>query len=243
MIQRDSLLKNLYKYLDVQSAPEANGLQVEGGKNISKIVFGVSANMALFEAAKKAGADTVITHHGLIWDKPQKITGVFGARVKFLVRNNINLISYHLPLDKHPVVGNNACLARLLGIEKKAPFGLYHGINIGFKGKLKKAKKIEDIYKLLGGECLAFGPQTVKSAAFVSGGAHDMVEQAAEQGADLYICGSRDEYIREYCREAKINFIAMGHYNSEKLGVQALMVYIKKHFKVKVCFIDIPNPF
>ncbi len=243
MIQRDRLLKNLYAYLDVQSAPEANGLQVECGENISKIVFGVSANKALFEAAKKAGADAVITHHGLIWDKPQKITGVFGARVKFLIKNNINLISYHLPLDKHPVVGNNACLARLLGVDKKEPFGLYHGMAIGFKGKLKKAKKIEDIYKLLGGECLAFGPKTVKSAAFVSGGAHDMTEQAAEQGVDLYICGSRDEYIREYCREAKINFIAMGHYNSEKFGVQALMEYVRKSFNVSVCFIDIPNSF
>jgi putative NIF3 family GTP cyclohydrolase 1 type 2 len=114
---------------------------------------------------------------------------------------------------------------------------------IGIKGSFTKAENIEKINKILKGECLAFGKKTVKTAAIVSGGAHDMFEEAIAEGTDLYITGSRDEYITETCREAQMNFIAMGHYNSERFGIQALMEYVKKKFKVQVKFADVPNPF
>ena len=243
MVLCDTLIKDLYKYLDVCANPEHNGLQVQGKPQINKIAFGVSANMALFKEAQKFGADMIIVHHGLFWNQVQTITGVFGRRIAFLTKNDINLAAYHLPLDKHKVIGNNACLAKLLKLKNLKPFGTYHGQEIGFIGKTAKPCDIKDIHNLLKGEALFFGPSKVKTIAIVSGGAHDMLEEAALAKADLYVTGSRDEYITEYCREAKINFIAMGHYNSEKLGVQALMNYISRKFKVQTKFIDIENPF
>ena len=110
-------------------------------------------------------------------------------------------------------------------------------------GEVKPARDIENFCALLNGECVVCGPEKVKKVAVVSGGAHDMLGQAIEAGADLFVTGSRDEYVLEQCREACINFIAMGHYNSEVYGIKALMEYIKKHYKVEVQFIDVPNPF
>ena len=243
MVQRDTLIKDLNKYLDIAENPEHNGLQVQGKNQISKIAFGVSATMALFKEAKNFGADMIIVHHGLFWNNIQTITGVFGQRIAYLIKNDINLAGYHLPLDKHKVIGNNACLAKLLKLKDLKPFGTYHGQEIGFIGKMTKPCDIKNIHSLLKGEALFFGPSKIKTVAIVSGGAHDMLEEAVLAKADLYITGSRDEYITEYCREAKINFIAMGHYNSEKLGIQALMNYISRKFKVQTKFIDIENPF
>ena len=243
MVQRDTLIKDLNKYLDVSANPEHNGLQVQGKAQIAKIAFGVSASMALFKEAKNFGADMVIVHHGLFWNEVQTITGVFGQRISYLIKNDLNLAAYHLPLDKHKVIGNNACLAKLLKLKNLKPFGSYHGQEIGFIGQTTKLCAMQSIHNLLKGEGLFFGPKEVKTVALVSGGAHDMLEQACLAKADLYITGSRDEFITEYCREAKINFIAMGHYNSEKLGIQALMQYISKKFKVQTKFIDIQNPF
>ncbi len=243
MVERDTLIKDLNKYLDVSACPEHNGLQVQGKTQINKIVFGVSATMALFKEAKKFDADMIIVHHGLFWNQVQTVTGVFGQRIAYLTKNDINLAGYHLPLDKHKVIGNNACLAKLLKLKDLKPFGTYHGQEIGFIGKTAKSCDIKKIHEILKGEALFFGPSKVNTVAIVSGGAHDMLEEAVLAKADLYITGSRDEYITEYCREAKINFIAMGHYNSERLGVQALMNYVSKKFKVQTKFIDIQNPF
>jgi dinuclear metal center YbgI/SA1388 family protein len=243
MITRDKIIEKLNDYLKVSETPEYNGLQVEGKDTVKKIVFGVSAHMELFKAAAQAKADMIITHHGLLWDKPQRITGVFGQRVSFLIKNNINLVSYHLPLDRHPEVGNNIQLAKLLGLHKIEPFGDYHGVKIGVIGKFAKPTYVENFMTDLRGEALLFGKERISTAAIVSGGAHNIIEQAVEAGVDFYLTGSRDEYIVEYCREAKVNFMAMGHYNSEKSGIKALMRYVKDNFDVETGFIDIPNPF
>lgn len=242
-IARDIIVKDLNKLLQIDLIPEQNGLQVEGTEKINKIIFGVSANMALFEAAVREKAQMLIVHHGLFWGHEQKITGVFGKRIKFLIKNNLNLVAYHLPLDKHPVLGNNAGLSKTLGLKNLKPFGTYKDLKIGFKGTLAKEKSFESIFKTLGGEGLNLGPKNIKTVALVSGGAHDMLEEAIQEKCDLYICGSRDEYVQELAREGKINFIAMGHYNSEKLGVLALKNYIDKKYKVSTKFIDIKNPF
>jgi len=241
MAPRDEILAAINIYLNVPAAPEHNGLQVEGSPHIKKIIFGVSANMALFEAAAVAKADMIITHHGLIWDNVMPITGVFGRRIAFLLKNNINLAAYHLPLDMHPVIGNNAMLAKKLRLKNIKPFGEYHGKMIGLRGSFARPLSAAALAKQLGGEFIPAGPAKIKTAAIVSGGAHKMVSQA--ENTDIYITGSRDEFVVEYCKEAKINFIAMGHYNSEKLGIMALKDYVAKKFKVAAEFIDIPNPF
>lgn len=243
MVQRDKIVKDINELLNVALTPEHNGLQVEGKTEIKKIVFGVSATMELFKAAKAAGADMVMTHHGLIWNTAENITGVFGRRVAFLIKNDINLVSYHLPLDRHPVLGNNAGLAKLMGLKNIKPFGVYHGIDIGFMGEVNPARDMESFCALLNGECVICGRNEIRRVAVVSGGAHDMLGQAIDAGVDLFVTGSRDEYVLEQCREAGLNFIAMGHYNSEVFGIKALMEYIKKHYKVETEFIDIPNPF
>ncbi|MDR0953182.1 MAG: Nif3-like dinuclear metal center hexameric protein [Elusimicrobiota bacterium] len=243
MIARDKIINFINDYLDIEAAPEQNGLQVEGTDKIHKIAFGVSANLDTFKAAHKLGADMIIVHHGLIWDKPQQISGVFGERVKFLIKNDINLAAYHLPLDMHKVVGNNASLAKLIGLKSLKPFGDYHGLKIGVKGVFPTSQSIEDICKILGGDCLLTGKEKVKTAAIVSGGAHDMVEQAIKEGVDLFITGTRDEYIVSLCTEAEINFITMGHYNSEKFGIRELERIVKNIFAVDTVIIEEKNPF
>ena len=160
-----------------------------------------------------------------------------------MIKNDINLVSYHLPLDRHPVLGNNAGLAKLMGLNNIKPFGVYHGIDIGFMGEVNPARDMESFCALLNGECVLCGKNEIRRVAVVSGGAHDMLGQAIAAGVDLFVTGSRDEYVLEQCREAGLNFIAMGHYNSEVFGIKALMEYIKKHYKVETEFIDIPNPF
>ena len=244
MTHRDKIIAAINAYLDVPKMPEHNGLQVEGRAEIKKIVFGVSANMALFEAAAKAKADMIIAHHGLFWPGiVQPLTGVFGRRAGFLVKNNINLAAYHLPLDCHPVIGNNAMLAKKIGLKNIKSFGDYKGNTIGVRGVFSPAVSMENLCRGLKADCVIVGPGKLKTAAIVSGGAHDMLRQAENAGVDVYITGSRDEFVVEYCKEAKINFITMGHYNSETLGIQALMAWTAKKFKVDVEFVDIPNPF
>lgn len=243
MVLVQEIVKDLNELLEIYKTPEQNGLQVEGKPQVKKIVFGVSATMAFFEKAIKENADMLITHHGLLWGHEQKISGLFGKRIAFLIKNNLNLVSYHLPLDKHETLGNNAGLMKKLGIKNKIPFGEYHGLKIGFKGNFDTPQDFKNIVKILGGEFLPYGPKKVKSVGIVSGGAHDMLAQAIDEKLDLYICGSRDEYVQEMAREGKINFITMGHYNSEKLGVLSLKEYIDKKYDVATKFIDIKNPF
>ncbi|MDR0734447.1 MAG: Nif3-like dinuclear metal center hexameric protein [Elusimicrobiota bacterium] len=244
MTSRDVILKAINAYLNISRLPEHNGLQVEGRAEIKKIVFGVSAHMALFEAAHKACADMIIVHHGLFWPGiVQPLCGVFGRRCAFLLKHGINLAGYHLPLDCHPELGNNAMLAKKTGLKNLQPFGDYHGASIGLRGVFKPAQNLEDIHAKLGGDLVSAGKAKINAAAIISGGACDMLRQAEGAGIDLYITGTRDEFVVEYCKEAGINFIAMGHYNSEKLGVRALMAWTAKRFKVRTEFIDIPNSF
>ncbi len=243
MLKRDDILNALNKYLNTAKFDEANGLQVEGRAEVKKAAFGVSANIEFFRKAIAAGADLLITHHGLIWGKAQPVSGVFGRRVAALIKNDVNLASYHLPLDAHPVVGNNAQLAKALGLKNIKPFGDYHGDKIGFMGVLPKAQSAAQLHKKLGGEVLAFGPKQIKTIAIVSGGAHSLIYDAITAKADLFITGSRDEYIQELCRDAGLNFIAMGHYNSERYGILALKEYIAKKFNIETIFIDVPNKF
>ena len=191
MVERDTLIKDLNKYLDVASNPEQNGLQVQGKNQISKIAFGVSATMSLFKEAKNFGADMIIVHHGLFWNQVQRITGVFGKRIAYLVKNDINLAGYHLPLDKHKVIGNNACLAKLLKLKDLKPFGIYHGQEIGFIGKMTKSRDIRNIHNLLKGEALFFGPRQIKTIAIVSGGAHDIAPCEFLQKGKIALVESR----------------------------------------------------
>ncbi|WP_428053526.1 Nif3-like dinuclear metal center hexameric protein [Candidatus Avelusimicrobium facis] len=249
MTTREDIVRFLNDYLLIASVPDCshNGLQVQGRDAVRKVVFGVSANLELFERAADAGADMIIVHHGLLWGKEQPLTGLFGRRVGFLFQKQISLLGYHLPLDKHPVIGHNALLLKTLQAQNIRPFALYHGQEIGFRGEVTPAA-LEPLVHTLESACgakafvLPFGPRTVRQVGAVSGGGWSMLGDAIDQKLDLFITGVLDEPVQELCREGHIHCVALGHYNSEKIGVLALMDLVRAQFGVETEFIDVQNP-
>lgn len=249
MTTREEVVDFLNEYLHSAEIPDMshNGLQVEGRAQVRKIVFGVSASLELFKKAQAAGADMIIVHHGLLWGKEQALTGVFGRRVGFLLRHDISLLGYHLPLDKHPQIGHNALLLKALDAKEVKPFAAYHGQDIGFYGQVKPAALsaiVRKLQKVCGAKALVlpFGPKQIRTVGAVSGGGWSMLPDAAALGLDLFVTGSLDEPAYELCRENKINCAALGHYNSEKPGVLALMDLVQSRFGVQTQFIDVQNP-
>ena len=249
MVKCDDVLHFWDTYLDSAPLPDAsrNGLQVAGPQEVRKIVFGVSASLEFFKKAHAAGADLVCVHHGLLWGHEQPLTGLFGQRVRFLMQHNMGLAAYHLPLDKHPKIGNNACLMRALHATGVKPFAQYHDVTIGYQGCLPSLP-LDKVVAMLEKFChapasvLAFGPQKIKRVGVVSGGAYSMLPQAVAQELDLYVTGTLDEPAFEWCREGKINCVALGHYPSEKCGIEALCNLTAQKLGVKTEFIDIQNP-
>jgi len=249
MANCEDVIRFLNTYLHSGQVPDAscNGLQVAGRAQVKKIVFGVSASLEFFRRAQQAGADLIVVHHGLLWGQLEPLTGILRERVAFLLKHDLNLAAYHLPLDKHPIVGHNACLLRAVKAKGLQPFGEYHGTPIGFVGTVT-AQPLETLVKQWEKYCqtqaqvIAFGPKKIKSVAVVSGGAHSLLPQAIARRVDLFVTGVWDEPVQEWCREGGINCVALGHYNSEKPGLLALMKVTAKHFNVKTEFIDVANP-
>ncbi len=249
MTTREDVVSFINDYLQISNVPDSslNGLQVEGRNTVQKIVFGVSASLELFKKAKQAGADMIVVHHGLLWGKEQALVGPFGRRVAFLLQNQISLLGYHLPLDKHPVIGHNALLLNSLHAQNVRSFAAYHGQEIGFCGEIEP-QNLKDVVAQLEQTCqahaltLPFGKEKVSRVGVVSGGGWSMLPDGVKMGLDLFITGSMDEPAQEICREGNINGVALGHYNSEKIGVCALMDLVASKFDVEVEFVDIKNP-
>lgn len=250
MADRDKIVAFVNSYLDSAKIKDAsmNGLQYEGRPEVKKIAFGVSASLECLKRAAACGADMLIVHHGLLWGASQPFTGPFKRKLDALVHSGLSLCGWHLPLDKHAVVGNNARLLALLGARNPKPFGTHDGETIGWRGAFPKPVAIGDIAAALAIKldaeplCFRFGTEKIRTVGAVSGGAADMFAQAVAAGLDLYVTGEVHETTQEYARETRSNFISAGHYNSEKPGVQALAGVLEKKFKVKTEFIDIPNP-
>lgn len=250
------LEKNLNNLLDTEKINDLayNGLQVEGKKEIKKIVVAVSISEALIKKAVSNKADAIIVHHGFFWGKPLAIRSYTKNRIKTLLDNNINLYGYHLPLDINQELGNNIGLLKLLEknknikILKKEPFGNYKGTNIGFKILIEELEHniIKDtLVKELGKELFFIDTdkeKKVKTIAIVSGGASDLLEEAINDNIDLFISGEISEQSQAICLETNTKYLALGHYNSEKIGVQLLAKYLEKKFNLETLFIDIPNP-
>jgi dinuclear metal center YbgI/SA1388 family protein len=265
MANRKAITDFTDKLLDSKSIKDRsrNGLQVEGAENVGKIVFGVSASLKLIKAAAELEADMIIVHHGLFWDRSERVAGPLREKLELLLRKNISLCAWHLPLDKHPSVGNNAGLLAILGAKNLKPFGTYEGETIGYRGVLPGGGSAAGIAAALSRAlasipawtagprtpraagrsvtCYDFGPENIRTVGVVSGGAQGMFSQAIEAGLDLYITGEVSEYIQEMARENKTAFIAGGHYNTEKPGVYALQKLLRSKFKVETVFVDIPN--
>jgi dinuclear metal center YbgI/SA1388 family protein len=225
-----------------------NGIQVDNdGSDIKKIAFAVDACLETFYRAKECGAGMLFVHHGLYWGSPIRIEGSFRARIAYLISNNIALYAAHLPLDENPAVGNNAVLAKKIGIKNPMPFGLYHGRKIGYKGTLEVPLTIHEAAERISFasrpalSILPFGKKINTSCAIISGGAPMEAMQAIEEGIDLYITGESGHSIYHHALEGSLNMIAGGHYSTEVWGVRAMMERCAGELKIETEFIDVPT--
>jgi dinuclear metal center YbgI/SA1388 family protein len=250
-MQRDRLVAYLDELLDARAGRDfgPNGLQVEGREEVRKVVTGVSACLELFSRARSAGADAVLVHHGIFWEgMPRTLVGFQGRRVAELMRGEMSLIAYHLPLDRHPELGNNAVAARRFRLEEVEPFAEYEGMPIGFKGRLPVPVSPEGFAarcrEVFGQEPLAFagGPREVATVGIVSGGAQREIYDALAERLDAYVTGEASEWVMNVAREGGIHYFAAGHYATERLGIQALGEHVAQRFGIEVEFVDVPNP-
>lgn len=226
-----------------------NGLQVEGRGQIGKIVSGVTASRALIEAAIAAQADAIFVHHGLFWrGQDGCVTGWMKQRLGLLLAHDINLFAYHLPLDAHPELGNNAQLGLQLGLKATARFGEQE---LGFLGGrsdggsfASTGELAEHIEKVLNRPLVQVGQENlaIKNIAWCSGGAQGYFEAAIAAGADAFITGEISEPQAHYAREMGVAFIACGHHASERYGAPAVAAQVAAHFGLAHQFIDIDNP-
>jgi dinuclear metal center YbgI/SA1388 family protein len=217
---------------------------------VTRIVTGVSAQRALIEAAIERDAQLVLAHHGLFWDfLPTGLTPVVAERLRLLFRHDVALAGYHLPLDAHPAIGNNALLAQRLGCERHEAWGEYRGTPIGraatFGGDgVPAGELLERVRATCGREPIAFaaGPERVRRMAIVSGSAADLLPAAVAQGFDAFLTGEPREHVMADAREAGIHFVAAGHYATETFGIRALGDWLADRFGLEHEFVDIPNP-
>lgn len=223
-----------------------NGLQVEGRAEIRKIVTGVTASMALLEAAKQANADLVLVHHGYFWrNEDARVIGIKRNRLAFLLNNDLNLMAYHLPLDAHPEFGNNVQLGRMLGI---TPAGFAGEPAIVAYGSLANPLKLQEfaahIESVLQRTPLVLGDshQLVQKVAWCTGAAQGYIDIAIELGVDVYISGEVSEQTTHQAMESGVSYISAGHHVTERYGVQALGEHLAGKFNLEHEFIDIKNP-
>lgn len=227
-----------------------NGLQVEGRREVKRLVTGVTASQALLDAAIDQEADAILVHHGYFWgNEPAAIRGMKKRRLQALLKHDINLYAYHLPLDAHPQVGNNAQLARLLDIEVVRPLEFDNPRSLALVGQLKEpvtgCEWAARLAQRLGRQplhCGDAGPELIKSIAWCSGGGQSYLNAAAEQGIDAFFTGEASEQTIHVAREMGIHFYAAGHHATERYGVKALGEWLAAEQGLEVNFIDLDNP-
>ena len=244
--------EDLVKYLDELLEPARfrdycpNGLQVEGCPEVGRIVAGVTASQALIDAAVARGAHTVLVHHGYFWKgEDARIVGIRRKRLGQLLANDINLIAYHLPLDAHPEFGNNAQLAKRLGL---IPEGCFGEQDIAWTGRLEQpcplSALVARVELALGRTPTVVGDlaRTVGRIGWCTGGAQGYIEQAVEQGVDVYLSGEISEQTVHLARETGVAYIAAGHHATERYGIAAIAEHLVGRFGLECEFVDIDNP-
>ena len=252
MARLDEIVAWLEELLEPQAFADycPNGLQVPGPDEVGQVVTGVSAGMEIFEQAAGSGADLVLVHHGLFWGTgPEALDPVTFRRLALLIENRMALAAYHLPLDAHPEVGNNALLAEALGATSTAPFALHEGRSIGtvarFAEPIGRDELVERTTAAVGGrEPLVFadGPEAVEQVGIVTGAGASYLPDAIAAGLDAFITGEPAERVMNEARESGITFVAAGHYATETFGVRRLGELLAERFGVGHRFIDVPNP-
>jgi dinuclear metal center YbgI/SA1388 family protein len=227
-----------------------NGLQVPGPGEVERVATGVTAQRELIDKAIAAGAQLILVHHGLFWDfHPTGLSPVLAERLRPLFKHDVALAGYHLPLDAHPEVGNNAILAERLGCERHQAFGTFRGQTIGRAGTfpgdgIAAAELFARVGELTGREPTVFdgGPDRVRGIGIVSGSGADALNEAIGLGLDAFLTGEPREHVMADSREAGIHFIAAGHYATETFGVRALGDWLAQRFGIEHVWVDIPNP-
>ena len=227
-----------------------NGLQIQGKEKISRIVMGVTFSEELIKKAIERRADLIIVHHGIgskHFGEKARIVGFFKKRIKLMLENNIALAGFHLPLDAHPIIGNNATIIKQLGmIKKQALITPNYDLPIGYIGEYSKPMKREAFINLVNKKLntnsfvLPYGSNMIKRVGVISGGAVKEAIDAHRVGCDTYLCGEIKESIVHPMKELQMNFINAGHYNTETFGLKNLGQLLSKKFKLPVEFIDIP---
>jgi dinuclear metal center YbgI/SA1388 family protein len=250
LVDRDALANYLAQKLNVEQYRDycPNGLQVEGRAEIGSIVSGVTASLALIEAALDLKADAILVHHGYFWrGEDPRVVGIRQKRLTQLLSNRINLFAYHLPLDMHAELGNNAQLAKLLGL---SDHGRFAENNIGWLGRAAGADlaTVGDlaarIAQVLGRTPLLIGDpaQRLDVIGWCTGAAQNMLGDAISAGAGAYISGEISEPTVYLARESGVAYLAAGHHATERYGVQALGAHLAEHFGLQHRFVDIDNP-
>ena len=231
-----------------------NGLQVEGAAEVGRVVTGVSANLELFHRAAELGADLIVVHHGLFWGRGvDRVTGTMARRLGFLLERGMSLAAYHLPLDAHPRLGNNAGLADALGLEpERDSFGEVRGTALGLAGgwpaPLSRDAAIARIGEAVGGGqrprfVFPFGPTTVRRVGLCTGAASDLLPAAAAAGCDLFLTGELAERAGDLARELQVTLVAAGHYATEVFGPTRLSTELTTRFPgLDSRFVPVPTP-
>lgn len=248
-IQLESVLNELLSpHLIKDYCP--NGLQVEGKSEVKKIITGVTACQALIDRAIEEQADALLVHHGFFWKgEPAEIRGMKYRRIKALIENGINLYAYHLPLDVHPTLGNNAKLAEMLDIEVLGGLEEGNPNSVAIYGQLSQPLSGEELAARLSitlhREPLHIGdnaPKEIKTLGWCTGGGQDFIELAANKGLDAFISGEISERTVHISRELGIHYFSAGHHATERYGIKSLGEYLADKHNFDVMFIDVDNP-
>lgn len=252
MILRDDLVRACHTLLDAPAFKDftVNGLQVAGRDEVRRVMSGVTACQALLDEAVAWKADLLLVHHGYFWkNEPVAITGIKQRRIRTLLINDINLLAYHLPLDAHAELGNNATLGKRLGFEVEGCADGELGQGLVWLGRLPQPASpsalARQVSHHLGREPLlveAPNGGEIRRVAWCTGGAQDMITEAWEAGAEAFISGEISERTTHLARELGIHYLAAGHHATERYGVQALGDWLEREFGVKHRFVDIDNP-
>ncbi|WP_100641627.1 Nif3-like dinuclear metal center hexameric protein [Alteromonas facilis] len=250
-ITQNALVQYLDSYLNVAKIRDycPNGLQVEGKPNIERIVTGVTASQALIDKAIELNADAILVHHGYFWKGEDPcVKGMKKQRLAKILRHDLNLFAYHLPLDVHPEVGNNAQLAAKLGIDVGVGLDAHDPFSVALRGRFKDpithAELVQRIEENIDTKVLSEGDANavIETVAWCTGGGQGYIDSAAEQGIDAFISGEVSEKTIHTAREMNVHFFAAGHHATERYGAKALGEHLAEKFGLDVQFIDIANP-
>jgi dinuclear metal center YbgI/SA1388 family protein len=248
MVELKALVKAANALLEINRFKDyaPNGLQLEGRSEVRKIVSGVTASQALIDAAIEANADVILVHHGWFWrGEDQCIVGMKKRRIKALLQNDISLMGYHLPLDAHPELGNNAQLAKRLSFIRD---GAMNAEGVGDYGHLGQALTVDELANRIGKSLgrqptvVNAGEHLIKTVAWCTGGAQSYITQALALGVDAFISGEISEQTTHEARENGIHYFAAGHHATERYGAPALATHLAEQFGIDHQFIDIDYP-